>query len=167
MIHKTKSFLFCLALLAGLVGVSPAAAAVTLLSFTVEAQANSVLATWETASEVDNVGFNLYRADEVGGLRTLLTTIPSQGPGSVQGFVYTYEDLAVQAGNTYYYWLEGISPDGSTVLFGPASVTYGGPTAVTLGGVSASPAAGAAAPWLLVAAGAGLALGLSRLRRRA
>jgi hypothetical protein len=52
-------------------------------------------------------------------------------------------------------------------MHGPVNVDYVGPTAVTLSGVSASPAAGAAAlPWLWVVAGAGMALGMSGLRRR-
>jgi hypothetical protein len=82
------------------------------------------------------------------------------------GFAYSYDDLAVQAGQTYWYWLEDVSLGGATTLHGPVSATLQAPTAVTLGSLSASPAAaGSALPWLLAVAGAGLALGVSRRRR--
>jgi hypothetical protein len=52
-------------------------------------------------------------------------------------------------------------------MHGPVSVDFTVPTAVTLSGITASPAAGAAAlPWLWIVAGAGAALGVSRMRRR-
>jgi hypothetical protein len=146
--------------------------AVTLASFTAEAQAGGVLATWETVSEVNNRGFNLYRgtSPDEPSMQLNQYLIPSQSQGTPSGFVYTWEDGADLApGTTYFYWLEDLDIHGATALHGPVSVDFVGPTAVTLSDVSASPAAGAAAlPWLwVVAAGAGgLALGLGRLRRR-
>ena len=88
--------------------------------------------SWETLSEVDNAGFNVYRADDAAGPQTLLAYVPSQGPGSPQGFAYTYDDLAVQSGHTYWYWLEAVSFGGTTTLHGPVSATVSAPTAVTL-----------------------------------
>lgn len=38
------------------------------------------------------------------GAQTLLAYLPSQAPGSTQGFTYTYDDLVVQPGQTYWYW---------------------------------------------------------------
>ena len=138
--------------------------AVSLASFTAEPQAGSVRLAWETVSEANNAGFNLYRADNDTGPQTLLAYVPSQGPGSTQGYAYTYDDLGVQPGQTYWYWLEDVSLGGATTLHGPVSATVSAPTAVTLSGISASPAAGMALPWLWVAAaaGAGLAVGWRR-----
>ena len=132
-----------------------------------ESQAGWVRLAWETLSEANNAGFNLYRADDAAGPRTLLAYVPSQGPGSTQGFAYTYDDLAVQPGQTYWYWLEDVSLSGATTLHGPVSATVSAPTAVTLSSFSASPAAAPAAlPWLLVvAASAGAALAVTRRRR--
>ncbi len=143
--------------------------AVTLASFTAQGGADRITVAWETVSETGNAGFNLYRADSAAGPQTLLTYVPSQAPGSSQGFAYGYEDLAVQPGQTWWYTLEDVALNGATTLHGPISATVQAPTAVTLASVSASPAAGtgAALPWLLGAAGAGLALAASRLRRRA
>ncbi len=139
--------------------------AVALADFSAVQQGDQVLITWETVSEYDNAGFNLYRADSDAGPQTLLATIPSQGPGSTQGYAYSYDDLAVQPGQTWYYWLEDVSLSGATTLHGPVSATVQAPTAVTLTSVSASPVAGVAAlPWLAVALMAGAALALGRRR---
>lgn len=145
--------------------------AVTLASFEATAQADHVLVTWETVSELDNRGFNVYRGTSPDGPDRQLNEwlIPSQSIGSPTGFVYTWEDRADLVGDTtYYYWLEDLDVNGATTMHGPVSAVYAGPTAVTLSGVSASPAAGAAAlPWLWVVVSAGGAfLGVSRLRRR-
>jgi hypothetical protein len=119
--------------------------AVTLASFTAQGGAGRITVAWETVSEIDNAGFNLYRGDSDAGPETLLAYIPSQGPGSAQGFAYSYEDVDVEPGQTYWYWLEDISLAGATTLHGPVSARAQGPTAVALIDVSASPAAGAAA----------------------
>jgi hypothetical protein len=110
---------------------------VTLASFTAQGGADRVTVAWETVSEIDNAGFNLYRAGSAAGPQTLLTYVPSQGPGSSQGFAYSYEDLAVQPGQTYWYWLEDVSLSGATTLHGPVSATVQAPTAVTLSGLQA------------------------------
>ncbi len=143
--------------------------AVTLASFTAEAGAGHVLLTWETVSEAGNAGFNLYRAADPAGPQALLAYLPSQAPGSTVGFAYSYEDLDVQPGQSYWYWLEDVSLNGVATRHGPVSVEYAGPTAVTVSSVSASAAAtpGAALAWLLVVAGAGAALALGRGRRKA
>ena len=86
--------------------------------------------------------------------------VPSQAPGSTQGFVYTYQDNAVTPGETYWYWLEDVDLSGVTTLHGPVSVVYTAPTAVTLSGLEA---AGDGSHGLAVAAGAG---GRSPGRRR-
>ncbi len=148
--------------------------AVTLSEFSVAQQDAAVLVSWETNSEIDNRGFNLYRGTTPDGwdrqLNELL--IPSQSQGNPGGFVYTWLDEAdLAAGTTYYYWLEDVDVNGATALHGPVSVDFGvAPTAVTLGSVSASPAAAAPALawlWVVVAAGAGVALGARQVRRRA
>jgi hypothetical protein len=111
--------------------------AVTLASFTTQGGADRVTVAWETVSEIDNAGFNLYRSASAAGPQTLLAYVPSQGPGSSQGFAYSYEDLAVQPGQTYWYWLEDVSLSGATTLHGPVSATVQAPTAVTLSGLQA------------------------------
>ena len=113
-----------------------ALAAVTLVSFTATGGDGQVLIEWETASEINNIGFNLWRSTREMGdyvkLNDLL--IPSQALGSVIGASYSYMDTAVVGGTTYYYKLESIATDGSSELHGPISATPGAqPTATPTG----------------------------------
>ena len=50
--------------------------------------------------------------------------IPSQAPGSSQGFVYTFDDANVVSGMTYYYWVETVDTQGGVSRFGPVSATF-------------------------------------------
>ncbi|HEX8681435.1 MAG TPA: alpha-glycosidase [Ardenticatenaceae bacterium] len=141
---------------------------VQLSGFTATAQDGQVLVAWETAQEVGNQGFNLYRATSANGPQTQLNTeglIASEAPSSSEGFAYQWVDTDVEVGQTYYYWLETVATDGSTAQHGPASATVSTPTAITVSTLGTAPAPSRA---LLVALG-GLAtvaaLGLL-LRRR-
>lgn len=142
--------------------LAPAApTAVVLADFGAAPVDGAIQVTWETTSELDNAGFNLYRADDAAGPQTLLATVPSQGPGSAQGFVYSYDDLAVQPGQAYWYWLEDVSLSGATTLHGPVSATASAPTAVTLTEIDTQGARLPVNPWwaavisVLLLAGAG------------
>ena len=65
--------------------------------------------------------------------------VPSSTPGSTAGMIYAYDDQAVTAGQTCFYWVEDVAVGGPATLHGPVSVDYVGPTAVILGAVSAGP----------------------------
>lgn len=115
--------------------------AVALADFGAEQHGDHVQVAWETVSELDNQGFNLYRSTfpETTGTRLNQALIPSQAPGSSAGFVYTWQDRHdLVPGTAYYYRLEDVSLSGATTLHGPASVTYNAPTAVTLSGLRAN-----------------------------
>lgn len=136
--------------------------AVTLASFSAVSAGGQVLLAWETVSELDNAGFNLYRAtSDDWGSAALLTFVPSQAPGSSQGFSYSFTDADVETGLTYWYWLEDVSLTGVTTMHGPVTVTVLAPTAVRVGNFSAH-GADVQAPlgWPLAAAGLALAAGL-------
>jgi hypothetical protein len=103
--------------------ISPTA--VELAGFWATAQDGAVLLTWETATELDNLGFNLYRAESPTGPRVRLNSelIPSQVPGSPLGAIYERLDGDVRAGIGYYYWLEAVDVYGHTMLYGPVSAS--------------------------------------------
>ena len=99
--------------------------AVNLISFTAVDTAEGALIQWETASETDNLGFNLYRADTEDGERVLLNSslIPTNmPPGSPIGAAYEYLDTTAAAGQTYFYWLEDMDLAGVSTLHGPVTV---------------------------------------------
>ncbi len=99
--------------------------AVKLISFTAADSAEGVLIQWQTASETDNLGFNLYRAETETGDRVLLNSslIPTNmPPGSPIGASYEYLDATAAAGSTYYYWLEDVDLAGVATLHGPVSL---------------------------------------------
>ena len=148
---------------------NPGPLAVTLASFDAQSQSDHVLVSWETVSETGNAGFNLYRADNATAPQTLLAFVPSQAPGSTQGYSYAWQDGEVVAGQTYWYWLEDIALNGATTLHGPVSVTFQTPTAVALASMEAEAATPTAAFPLLLAllAGCGALLLAAATRHRA
>ena len=102
------------------------ATAVELLSFTATGDRRSIVLNWETASEIDNLGFNVYRAEAVDGHRIKINAelIPSQvPPGSPYGATYEFRDLAVGPHRTYLYWLEDVDIYGNTQLHGPVEAS--------------------------------------------
>ena len=143
---------------------------VNLAGFSAVQQDDAVLLTWETASELENRGFNLYRGTSDAGPDRQLneTLIPSQSQGNPGGFIYTWEDRAdLVPGTAYYYWVEDVNIYGVATMHGPVSVDYMVPTAVTLSGLQAGDPGAQPLPWLWVAVVVGLALALSRFSRRA
>ena len=94
--------------------------AVTLQRFDADAYPQQVILRWETAIEVDNDGFMIYRQAAGSGLRKALTLdpIPSQAvPGG--GGAYRFQDDLVIPGQRYTYWIESV-PGGDQ--FGPLIV---------------------------------------------
>jgi hypothetical protein len=106
----------------------PIPTAVELAWFTATAREGAVALAWETASEIDLLGFHLYRAEAVDGPRTRLNTeiLPGQAPGSSTGAAYEFVDGTVAPGATYWYWLEIVDTNGATARQGPLSATAGG-----------------------------------------
>jgi len=96
---------------------------VELLSFTGEANEDgTVTLAWETATEVDNGGFNLYRSRLRDGNYKKIndTLIPAQGDATA-GASYHYEDTPPARG-TYYYNLEDVDTHGVSTMHGPEKV---------------------------------------------
>jgi hypothetical protein len=129
--------------------ISPVA--VLLASFDAETRQDGVLLSWETVSELDTQGFNLRRDTSSAGSGIGIAFVPAQAPGSTQGFPYQWLDTDVVVGETYYYWLDGVSLSGATTSFGPLQVEFMTPTAVTIDGLAISGGQGfLLIPWLVV-----------------
>jgi hypothetical protein len=97
---------------------------VELSSFTATPRAGKVILQWSTESEIDNAGFNIYRATAENGEYVKINPflIPAQG-SSTQGASYEFIDTTVQNRKTYYYKLEDIDLNGTSTMHGPVNAT--------------------------------------------
>ncbi|MFQ5612635.1 MAG: Ig-like domain-containing protein [Anaerolineae bacterium] len=98
--------------------------AITLAAFGAAGQDGQVLLTWETASELENEGFHLWRSTVLRGpyVRLNPALIPARG-NETTGQTYTYLDGDVANGVTYYYKLEDVDSHGLSDFHGPVSAT--------------------------------------------
>ncbi len=97
---------------------------VELVSFEASPSNGAVALRWETATELDNLGFHLYRATSEEGPYARITTklVPGLG-SSPEGARYSYVDSGLENGTTYFYKLEDVETTGATELHGPVSAT--------------------------------------------
>jgi hypothetical protein len=117
--------------------------AVNLASFTATRSDDHNLIAWETASELHNLGFNLWRGTSASAPDMKLNehVIPSQAPGGTEGVAYSYDDFGITSGVTYYYWLEDVDLNGTVTRHGPVSTSGETPTAIMVKDFTASPVA--------------------------
>jgi hypothetical protein len=97
---------------------------IKLSSFAAIPKSGKIILEWTTESEIDNVGFNLYRSETENGqyTKTNASLIPAQGSAS-QGVSYEFVDKDVKNRKTYYYKLEDIDLNGISTMHGPVSAT--------------------------------------------
>jgi hypothetical protein len=97
---------------------------VLLTNLTTASTPGAILLKWQTAQEIDLLGFNLYRSDALGGskIRVNDELIPAQDPGGLSGNSYGFSDATAEAGKTYQYWVEWVGIR-DTELYGPNTVT--------------------------------------------
>jgi hypothetical protein len=75
---------------------------------------------WSTASEVDNFGYDVYRADVEAGPFKRLTKTPIRGAGtSDEVHKYQYVDSTNDPHREYYYYVESIALSGAREKFTP------------------------------------------------
>jgi hypothetical protein len=129
--------------------VNCAPTSVDLRYFRAVGAGDRVTLIWETATEANALGFNVYRSTEAGdpGIRLNPALIPATG-GAAVGVLYQLGDM-LSAEGTYSYRLEVVNRDGPPDVFGPMTVRWEGPR-LYLPAVarSADLAAGAVREWL-------------------
>lgn len=143
-------------------------AAVTLAEFSAFQEGDHIVVAWETLSEVDTLGFNLWRGPSAAGPVERLNgrVIPSQAPGGGQGFAYAWRDRSAQPATPYYYWLVDVDVSGATARHGPVTAIVEVPVAVRLGELSAAAGQPGALPLLLAGASLALLVGARAWRGR-
>jgi len=142
--------------------------AVTLVRFEASPESSQVHVEWETATELDNLGFNLYRGESATGpwVKLNTTIIPAQQPGLVTGAVYEWLDEAVPPDITVFYRLEDVDIHGVSTFHGPVSITPAGPAAIGLRSFAASSPMAPVVVLGCIILGAALPAGWSLQRRR-
>lgn len=124
-IHAKKHLVIALVLLVALTAVPllSVQASVSLLYFRAVAGSDSIKLEWETAQELDNLGFNLYRGltDDINAAVKLNSSLIPGNTGSATGAYYEWLDTNVVIGTQYTYWLKDIDTNGVETAHGPVS----------------------------------------------
>ena len=77
-------------------------------------------AHWTTASEENNFGYDVYRAESEKGPFVKLTKTPILGNGTtLETHNYGFADDAIDPCKDYWYYVESIATDGSREKFTP------------------------------------------------
>ncbi len=97
---------------------------IELSSFTAKASNGRVKLEWETESEIDNAGFNIWRATAADGEYVKLNNeiIPAKG-SETKGAKYVFTDNIAKNRKIYFYKLQDIDVYGMSTFHGPVSAT--------------------------------------------
>jgi hypothetical protein len=106
---------------------------VTLSKFDVQPSSQGNIISWRTESEIDNLGFNIYKAaslkekpeGELNFFKLNPTLILGAG-NTTQAQYYSFEDKMVQNGWYYWYYLEDVDFNGETERH-PVKMVFRGP----------------------------------------
>ncbi|MBN1425463.1 T9SS type A sorting domain-containing protein, partial [Candidatus Fermentibacteria bacterium] len=105
---------------------------VELTSFAAMCENGAVRLTWGTASEDENLGFHVYRAEGDASVYARLTEALISGAGTtLSPQSYSFVDEAVEPGMTYWYRVADVDMGGVETSHGPVSVVVL-PTALSL-----------------------------------
>jgi len=98
--------------------------AVKLMSFDATPGDGEVRLAWRTGSELDNLGFHVYRGAAADGPWTRLTkaVVPGLGSSAV-GKAYAWTDTGLRNGTRYFYRLEDVDTASRATSHGPVSAT--------------------------------------------
>jgi hypothetical protein len=80
---------------------------VELSSFTATTGDGTVTLRWRTETEVNNIGFAIYRSEEKDGNYIRINFVPGAGSSAMPN-EYQFTDKKVEQGKTYFYYLEDV-----------------------------------------------------------
>jgi hypothetical protein len=95
---------------------------ILLSSFTATPSSSKVILQWSTESEINNSGFNIYRAQSEKGEYFKINDahIPTKG-SPTEGASYEFIDEDVKNRTKYWYMLEDVDLNGVSIIHWPAS----------------------------------------------
>ncbi len=97
-------------------------------SFTAQFINNSTKLSWMTATETNNLGWNIYRGEQESALQNDETIqinnelIEGAGTTTEPSEYYYFDEYDLTLNFTYWYWLESMSLFGTTEIYGPKSL---------------------------------------------
>lgn len=118
--------------------VPPPPTPVELSSFTAILSASSyVKIAWTSQSESNLIGYNVLR-NEINSLANAINLTPTSvsATNTSTETSYSIEDQEVEAGHTYYYWLQSEEVGGTSQFHGPVSVTLESTGSTDVTGIS-------------------------------
>lgn len=106
-----------------------ARASVEVTNFQVGWENGVVRLTWETESELNHLGFYLWRTSNSSADFTAIPPAEKSrlnealivGEGGVGTGRYAWEDQSAEPTSTYYYWLESLDSSNTAAMIGPVS----------------------------------------------
>jgi hypothetical protein len=90
--------------------------AVQMRSFTATSAARGILLRWRTGTEVELVGFNVFRQKGAQARKVKLNRSLVRAKGGVAGAKYSWLDRSAKRGGRY--WLQAVNADGSRSWYG-------------------------------------------------
>jgi hypothetical protein len=96
-----------------------APSAARMMSFSAAGSKSGVTVRWRTGSEVDALGFNIYRAKARGFLRKVNHRLIA-ARGGTSGATYRFLDRSARSGVAYTYRLQLVDVDGTRSWYGSA-----------------------------------------------
>ncbi len=96
---------------------------VSFRSLSASAKARGTLVRWSTGSEIDTLGFNVYR--EVSGRRIRINMRLIAAQNGDRGRAYSFLDRSAPRTKPARYWIQVVNLDGSRAWYGPARVAKG------------------------------------------
>jgi hypothetical protein len=93
---------------------------IDLSSFTATPGDGNVILEWSTETEIDNMGFNLYRSEKKHtGYEKINDALIEAKGSDIQGASYQFIDTPLKNRKVYYYKLEDIDINGTITEHGP------------------------------------------------
>ncbi len=106
---------------------------VELTSFSASTQRNRVVLEWTTQSEIENLGFNIFRSECESGPFVQINSELIRGAGNSTGRQsYRYIDYKVESHRKYHYQLASISNKGTMQMQGSLEIELKEPNLTTL-----------------------------------
>ena len=104
--------------------------AVELVDFSLSRDGEVITLTWETASEIDNLGFYVYRSQDNNYQNAVQVGEFVEATGGVSGAVYSLTDTP--GAGDWWYWLVDVDTKGVATRHGPVTTKLSGSAAGTV-----------------------------------